>query len=239
MTADNDKVMRVNKEGNIVKYLYTGYYVRGLHVQGSHLFVTNGLSGSIVKMQLEDGHILKVYDTKSTQLRNFASHFTDLCDIDLDILPLVQMRPGNVYTYNISSQTKKHRVGGLQFPFSVSPACVDGNLTYVICCKNTHEVRVYNDNWSLISSFGGFGSLNGQLNLPLSAVMTDHGFIYVADTDNNRVSMFTSDGQFVKHIIIYDVPYYEMKDRPLSLSVRGNYLFVSTENGRLTRYILY
>ena len=79
-------------------------------------------------MQPEDGYILKVYKTGINE-RIYASHSTDLCDIDLNVFPLVQMSPGNVYTYNISSQTKKRHVDGLLKLFSVSPACVNGNLT--------------------------------------------------------------------------------------------------------------
>ena len=110
-------------------------------------------------------------------------------------------------------------------------------LHNVACDCDAHKVRMYNDNWSLVLSFGGFGTSNGKLNYPFSAVMSHHGYIYVAATYNSRVSMFTYDGQFVEHLIIYDVPYYEIKDRPLCISVRGYYmyLFVSTQNGRLTR----
>ena len=73
---------------------------------------------------------------------------------------------------------------------------------------------------------------------PYSAVMSDEGYIFVTDFKNYRVSMFTSEGRLVKHIITYDVPYYEGTDRPKYLSVRGKYLWVATTKGRLTRYIL-
>ena len=231
---NNDTIVRVTKQGVIVNNLYTDSYIRGLLVQGSHLFVLHQ-NGTVVQMKL-DGLILNVYNTGISSLYNYASHHTDLCDIDLDILPLASFSLGNVYTYNISSQTLKLRVNNLNGPLSVTHGCVDGSVVYVVCEYNAHKVHVYNTSWSIITSFGGYGSGDGQLQLPYSAVMSN-GYIFVADFRNNRVSMFTSDGQFVKHIIIYDVPYYEGQDYPRFLSARGKYLWVAAHS-RLTRYIL-
>ena len=232
---NNDTVVRVNKQGVIVNNLYTGSDINGLLLQGAHLFVLH-FNGTIVQMKL-DGLILNVYNTGISYLYNFASHHTDLCDIDQNILLLASVSLDNVYTYNISSQTLRLRVNNLNGPFSETHGCVDGSVVYVVCERYTYKVHVYNTSWSIITSFGGYGSGDGQLKSPHSAVMSN-GYIFVADTENNRVSMFPSDGQFVKHIIIYDVPYYESQDNPSYLSVRGKYLWVVTSNGRLTRYIL-
>ena len=111
-------------------------------------------------------------------------------------------------------------------------------VVYVVCERKAHKVHVYNASWSLISSLGSCGTGNGQLYQPRSAVRSDKGYILVADYTNSHVSMFTSDGQFVKHIITYDVPNYKSKHFPFTLSVRGHYLWVTTYYGRLTRYIL-
>ena len=229
--------MRVNKQGVIVNNLYTdsGSYIRGLLVQGSYLFVLH-YNGTIVQMQL-DGLILNVFNTGISGLRNYGSHHTDLCDIDLDVVLLPSISLGNVYTYNISSQTLKLHVNNLNGPSSVTHGCVDGNVVYVVCERDTHKVHVYNVSWSLITSLGSNGTADGQLDQPHLAVMSN-GYIFVADRFNYCVSMFTSDGQFVKHIIIYDVPYYKSKYFPFTLSARGQYMWVATYNGRLTRYIL-
>ena len=239
MNNDTETVVRVSKQGVIVKNLYTssGSYISGLLVQDSHLFVLH-LNGTIVQMQPEDSLILNVYNTEISSLYNFGSHHSDLCDIDQNVLLLASFDYGNVHTYNISSQTGKLRVTNVNRPVSVTYGCVDGNVVYVVNQKRGHEVQVYNASWSLVSSFGAYGTGDGQLNYPRSAVMSVEGSIFVADANNHRVSMFTSDGQFVKHIITYDVPYYERQDYPRSLSVRGKYLWVSTINGRLTRFIL-
>ena len=236
---NNDTVVRVSKQGVIVNNLYTSSdsYINGLLVQDSHLFVLH-LNGTIVQMQPEDGLILNVYNTGISSLYNFGSHHPDHCDIDQNVLLLASFDYGNVHTYNISSQTGKLRVINVNRPVSVTYGCVDGNVVYVVNQKRGHEVQVYNASWSLVSSFGAYGTGDGQLNYPRSAVMSVEGSIFVADYTKSRVSKFSSDGQFDKHIITYDVPFYEHQDYPRSLCVKGQYLWVGTNNGRLARYIL-
>ena len=230
----NNLVVRM-EQAVIVKILYRTTEIRTLFAHGSYLFVVH-YNGTMVQMRPEDGHILMAHHTGISDLRNYASQLTPPCDIDIEILVFVSHR--EVYTYNISSQTLKYRVSNLRGAVSVIPGCVDGNVVYVVTERDAHKVHVYNATWSLMTSFGGKGTGNGQLNGPFSAVMSDQSYIFVSDYFNYRVSMFTSDGQFIKNIIIYDVPYYETPDQPWSLSITGKYLWVSTQNGRLTRYIL-
>jgi uncharacterized protein (TIGR03663 family) len=44
---------------------------------------------------------------------------------------------------------------------------------------------------------GGVGSADGQLNAPSDVAVDAEGNIYVADTNNNRISKYTPDGEFV------------------------------------------
>ena len=64
MIKKNLTIVRVNKQGVIVNNLYdgSGSDIRGLLVQGSHLFVLH-YNRTIVQIQPEDGHIVKVYNT--------------------------------------------------------------------------------------------------------------------------------------------------------------------------------
>ena len=234
---DSLTVMRV-APGLSIASLYTASdLIGGLQVQGSDLFVLYK-NGTVVQVQLKDGLILKVHNTGISSLRNYASHHTDLCDFN-NVILLVSFRAGQVYSYNFTSQTKQVNVAGINAPTSVAPACINGSAVYVVSERYAQKILVYNATWSLIESFGGGrGSDDGQFDYPVSAVISYEGYIYVSDTFNSRVSMFTLDGQFVKHIIIYDVPYYERKENSACLSVRGKYLWVTTSDGRLTRYIL-
>ena len=231
--TSNETVVRMNSGGVIERDLYTGSLVRGLLLQGSDLFILHR-NGTTVQVQLDDGLILNVYDTGIGNLHNYASHQTDICKVPYGIVHFTSFRYGMVHAYNICSQTMKVLVENLNKPYSVTPACINCSIVYVVTERDAHKVHVYNASWSLMTSFGGFGTGDGQLNTPRSSVMSDKGHIYVADYQNYRVSMFTSDGLFVKHIITY----YESNERPMTLSVRGKHLCVTTIEGRLTRYIL-
>ena len=51
----------------------------------------------------------------------------------------------------------------------------------------------------MVNSFGGYGSGNGQLILPLGvAVNLNTNNIYVADTGNNRIEEFNPQGQYLR-----------------------------------------
>ena len=191
---DGNAAMKINKNNSVVrmeqgvieKDLYRGPdYVRSLVVQGSHLFAFYH-DGKIIQMQPEDGEVLKVFNTSLHRPRNFASHITQLCDIELDIVVFADHR--EVYTYNISSQTLKSHVSNLKGAVSVAHGCVNGNIVYVVTERDTCMVSVYNATWSLMTSFGSKGTDNGQLKGPYAAVMNDQGYIFVSDNENSRVS---------------------------------------------------
>ena len=230
---NNKTVVRLNEKGQIERDLYRGSKIRGLIVQGSDLFVVHRY-GKIVQVNPKDGLIVKVYRTMMDNIYNYASHQNGICKVPNNTLLLTTLGlHDRVFSYNISSQTEKILVTHLKDPTSVSPGCIHGNIVYVVTDRSAHRINVYDENWSLIRSFGGFGRRDGKLDSPTASMIPDQGHIIVADRDNSRVSMFTTDGQFVEHIIIY-----EDKDRPFYLSVIGEYLWVTTSGGRLTRYIL-
>ena len=232
MIKNNNTVVRLNEKGQIERDLYKGSTIRSLNVHGSDLFVGHRYD-KIVQVHPQDGRILKVYRTGLDRMYNYASHQTEICKIPTNTLLLTTLgKYSRVFSYNISSQTVKNLVKHLEHPTSVSSGCVHGNVVYVVTNRKAHEINVYNANWSLVRSFGGRGSADGKLYYPTAAVMQDQGNIIVADANNYRVSVFTPDGQFVEHIIIY-----KDKERPFCLSVRGQYLWVTTYGGRLTRYI--
>ena len=53
------------------------------------------------------------------------------------------------------------------------------------------------DTYALESSFGSLGSGEGQFNNPYGIAVNESGYVYVADTYNNRIQVFSADGTFV------------------------------------------
>ena len=235
-----DRVLITNGLGQVIRHFYLGSDVGGLQVKDSEGFeslIVYFLNGTIVEMRSPDGSILNVYNTGIKYTFNRGSRNMDICYIPKDIILFTNYSHG--FSYNISSQTQKVNLKSMNKVYSVTCGCINGSMVYVVSEVGTHEVHVYNSTWSLIKSFGGLGSGDGQFDKPYSAAMSDQGQIFVADFDNYRVSMFSSDGQFVKQIINHEHPY-----RPWIISVRGRYLWLTSHAGpdpvgRVTRYILF
>ena len=61
---------------------------------------------------------------------------------------------------------------------------------------NNHRVQVFNSSGGFQSTFGSFGTGNGQFNSPNGIAVGSGGNIYVADTNNRRVQIFNSSGVF-------------------------------------------
>ena len=51
--------------------------------------------------------------------------------------------------------------------------------------------------YSFIGSWGSKGEENGKFNKPHSIDVDSSGNVYVADSGNNRIQKFTSDGRFI------------------------------------------
>ena len=124
----------------------------------------------------------------------------------------------------MSSQTLKISLRLMIHIYSVTSGCVNGIVVCIVAEKGVHKVHVYNATWFLVTSFGGQRSDDGQLDLPQAAMMSDQGYIYAGDANNYHLSMLTSDGQFVKHIITYNKPYYEHTHKSHILALGGSFL---------------
>lgn len=106
------------------------------------------------------------------------------------------------------------------------------------------KVLVYDENnGSLLFTFGKAGNGKGQFTFPYGITADKNGDIYVADTDNNNISIFTPDGKFKNYfkpvnredainspsaIRIYDEKLYVPEiqtDRVKIFDLQGNKLF--------------
>ena len=87
----------------------------------------------------------------------------------------------------------------MQAPFNhPADVCVapSGEL-YVADGYGNSSVHRFSAAGDYISSFGSPGSGPGQFRVPHSVRVSSDGRVYVADRENHRVQVFTSEGQFV------------------------------------------
>ena len=72
----------------------------------------------------------------------------------------------------------------VQLPYSVS---ISGQLVYVRTWTN--KIFVFNKQGKVVTSFGSYGSKEGQFSLPSGSVFDADGFMYVCDRNNNRLQL--------------------------------------------------
>jgi DNA-binding beta-propeller fold protein YncE len=79
--------------------------------------------------------------------------------------------------------------------------CADGAVV-VVSEYDAHRIGVFNRrDGALLRRFGTFGRGDGQLCEPFGVCfMSGHHHIAVADYNNNRVSVFSVDGEFIRHV---------------------------------------
>ena len=130
-----------------------------------------------------------------------------------------------VVEFNLNTNTAREVVNYLESPYNLNVIKKEGCVMYCVSCPGTHSVMVYDDTWNLLFTLGGYGSEDGQLIYPYGVTCTTEG-ILVADQSNQRISQFSFDGTFMKHIL-------SNKDgigRPLSIAFNSPYLWLTQGN---------
>ena len=142
-----------------------------------------------------------------------------------DLLLLADWIKGEIFSYNVTSKNKQVHLTGLGVPFSVSFMTYNSHLYYVVCDWGHHQVNVYNSTWGLYKTLGGYGSGDGQLKEPQSAIGLPDGSVIIADSGNYRVSLFNIQGRFIRHILTRS----DGLSYPSAMSISLPYLYLTDQ----------
>ena len=69
------------------------------------------------------------------------------------------------------------------------------NKIYYVTEYSNDRVQILNEDLTYFSTFGSKGSDNGQFKTPYDISFDSTGNVYVADTGNHRVQVFTANGE--------------------------------------------
>ena len=220
---DNNKteqILKINSQGKVTQTIYTCVgcpYILGLLVLGDFLYITHG-NGTVIKTRVSDGQVVS---TSTIPDVLWVIHTGSLSNKpekipDKQTLLLCDYTKGEVFTFKPSTGEKQVRVTGLSLPRSVSYFFYNNTVFYIVCESSRHRINVYNQTWDLIRTIGTEGSNDGELRDPQSAIVSDEDTIIVSDWYNHRVSEFSFNGTFLRHLLVksdgviypYSICYY-------------------------------
>ena len=246
------QVWRVNVTGQVIQHVYQCvrcYFNRsgllfanitGLLVLHNNLYVIHG-NGTLLEFNINNTNTVQVYQVPDViymlQYGSLSYHPSVITHPDL--LLLADWDKGEIFSYNVTSKNKQVHLTGLGGPNSVSFMTYNYHLYYVVCDCLHDQVHVYNSTWGLYQTLGGTGSGDGQLGSPWSAIGIPDGSVIISDWHNIRVSLFTIQGRFVRHLLTQSDGLYH----PFTMSISLPYLWLTDYQGsyiyRLHRYKLY
>ena len=242
---DNNKtrqVLRLDSQGKIKHNIYSCVgcnYIQGLLVLGDYLYIIHE-NGTVIKTRVSNGHIINVNTIPDVRdVINSGSLYSNPDKIpDKQTLLLCDYSKHEVFTFKPSSGQKKVRITGLRRPRSVSYLFYNNTVYYIVCEQTGHRINVYNNRWDRIRTIGRYGSDDGELDEPRSAIVSDEDTIIISDYYNNRISEFSFNGTFLHHLLdrsdgIYS-PWYMSYYHPHLWMTHGYY-----PHYKLYRYNLY
>ena len=235
------QVLRLDSQGKIKKTIYSCVgcnYIQGLLVLGEHLYIVH-YNGTVIETRVSDGHILSITAVPDViWVTHSGSLYSEPAKIpDKQTLLLCDHNKDEVFTFKPSTGEKNVRVTSLRYPRSVSYLFYNNTVYYMVCEQWGHRINVYNNTWDLIRTTGRRGSNDGELNYPISAIVSDEDTIIISDFGNHRVSEFSFNGTFLHHLLVSS----DGINGPYSLSYYYPHLWLvdGYPQGKLYRYNLY
>ena len=198
------------------------------------------MRGTVIKTQVSDGSVMNFTTIPDVRdVYHTGSLYSNPEKIpDKQTLLLCDSSKGEVFTFKPSTGQKKVRITGLRFPRSVSYFLYNNTVYYIVCEEFGHRITVYNNTWDLIRTIERRGSNDGELDRPVSAIVSDEDTIIISGNSNHLVSELSFNGTFLHHLLVKSDAIY----KPRSMSYYYPHLWL--RHGyppyyKLYRYNLY
>ncbi len=249
--ADGNFYVSNHINNRIIKFSPGYRYIRTIGSPGSgdgQLRQPNQLAVHGARLYVPDtnNHRVSIFTTDGAFVRSFGSlgsgngQFNQPQGVAID-------GDGNVYitdTFNhriqvFSSEGVYLRQWGQlgssagQFRFPTHLDFDDAGNLYAMDSNNS-RIQVFDKQGTFIRQLGTPGSGPGQLRIPVGLDIAG-GYLYIADTFNNRIQKWTLDGQYVAHWATGENG--ALLDRPNGLLVSGDMVYVTDiHNNRVQVY---
>ncbi|KAI8487079.1 hypothetical protein Bbelb_351490 [Branchiostoma belcheri] len=202
----NHRIYIHNMEGAYLGHFTTlvpGYavYVRSMIPQDmsidgkDNLWVVGHISQlcSAVVQYSKEGQGLSIFQKCGERYGGIA------VDLRNNHIVLKQVNKLEVHIYRPDGSLVR-KIGGKQFAYSNAVVVNNIHGSILMLKENTVRVVLYNQYGQDFYSFGSRGSGEGELMVPTDICTDSSGQVIVAERRNRRVSVFTSRGEFVRHV---------------------------------------
>lgn len=200
--SNNDKHMRVIRSADTRP---VGNNI-AVHSNGSSLLLFDDTSKTLLELSIADGSRLRVitgFHGESYPCHHFGQVFV----ADDGFVFITNRFEHHIHI--LFPDLRHHCVVGVGRESHPTGVVANVDVIVVVCQHKTRYVSAWNRHvvvlnrrdGSVLRRFGGGGSDDGQLNRPRGVCfMSNNASIAVADGGNNRISMFTIGGGFIRHI---------------------------------------
>ena len=199
-----EKILMINSQGKVTHTIYTCIGCSSIHsllVLGDFLYLTHN-NVTVIKTQVSDGRVLSrstIPDVRKV-MHTGSLHSKPEKIPDKQTLLLCDVNKGEVFSFKPFTGLKKVRITGLIQPTSVSYFFNNHTVYYIEYGR--HRINVYNQTWDLIRTISTRGSNDEELDYPQSTIVSNEDTIIIADWKNDRVSEFSLNGTFLRHLLV-------------------------------------
>ena len=174
--------------------------------------VTTNSKGHIIVAE-RGGHCISTFTAEGQKVLTFGQNGSGQGQFNGPIGVAVDNND-NIYAVDYNNNRIQKFTAGGQFIASVgskgdqplqfaNPAGIGFNKMnkkLYICDQTNHRVQILNTDLTFHASFGSEGNENAQFENCLYAAFNSGGNVYVTDCSNNRVQVFTPEGEFLREI---------------------------------------
>ena len=195
--------------------------VRVVGFRGIHVKTMEGLKGPRRLAIMESGEIVvaerdtenvSVFDSKGDKIQSFGENKAclespfgvALCNDNTVLVTSCgdyhRVRRFTLDGQFTSSVGARYGRDHLQFNGPWSIATNPTNDKVYVCDKYNHRIQVLNSDFTFSSTIGtgSRGSTLGEFNEPSDVAVNKDGNIFVADSGNNRIQVFSPSGEFIR-----------------------------------------
>ena len=187
-TFNSNVIMKLSKDGTSIIKQHSVKAAGHTYVAvvGEEVMVCErDNKGTIMLYDRELNYVRKIAGTDMGELRGLAADSTgNIYATDWDKLGVHVLSHQGDHLRSFGCNLKGENI--LKKPLGL---CVAGQFVYV-CNNLAHNVCVFTTEGKLATIFGQHGNKSGEFNTPYGACVDADGFVYVCDTNNDRVQVF-------------------------------------------------